>query len=927
MGEQTGGLSGLPQQEPPQIAPIQKPTPEQETRAATTGKTEQVRGGVVLGKEQESQGKNLESVKTEQQRASESEVDKKLRTVSVPGFEDKKYELNDFDKEGLENAPVGSWVVRKSKSDQTLVILAIKVGTGSEDIGRTALTNVSRQAYEDLKTEGKKAKIDASLKQVCAKQVPPFEVPIASGGTFKLQSDGENYVLAIRGGTRSFAKQEYENLSLEKKLEYLTHACAELLEIDRMMPGATFQLRKSTSIPRDSVLSITIPSGELVRRLLGDYNEMESFRKLAELTKTCEELLHYLPKKGATVDDKPVGSWVVQEGSDSPTPYTLLLKVGETNQDIFRKPLPSNYGQLKWGQKKELISGWVSEEGIEKAKREMEITPYVPKQLLALGSKAGDWIVCRDKGECLLAVRRGDGGIDYQDLYDYEELDFEDQKEDVAKHLALIAKLQPKSLDQLEKIEGAWIVCKRPESDHLELAIRTKKGSDEIVYRPLANFESLSLAEKRAMIFEAAISTGIWTAIQCVPQEDESVTEFVKTLKSRLGSLPSSSTDLSKIVDRYEQVALLPTKDHGLYNFDILKLASFISIDLPILTSNTNTLYFKKHWHGLERTVVLDKERGEVYLLSKRKVDLLDTGGTYKSVTTSIALQSAKEAKLVAQSVSRSSAHAYHETLADLQIHKQVHKLPGIWPLYFVFEYQKDIKSLLKGDSKMPKVSALMPLADNNLHEVAENKKMGLEDISIAQEIGICFSLIQGVHSLHSVGIVHGDLKSANALKKGDMVGLCDFGFSFRPGDTTTPKRTITHYYGTVSFTPPEVFGNGDFHDKEGNFTGDFYKCDVWGLGCMLYELHFGKLPEWKRFPKACADGEMEIGNAQKMMNESIKKEIEEKFQTLSKVRSPTAVQALELLIYKMLRLNPNERIDINTAMSEISSIKGMNTS
>ncbi|KAJ3123660.1 hypothetical protein HK098_001775 [Nowakowskiella sp. JEL0407] len=84
-----------------------------------------------------------------------------------------------------------------------------------------------------------------------------------------------------------------------------------------------------------------------------------------------------------------------------------------------------------------------------------------------------------------------------------------------------------------------------------------------------------------------------------------------------------------------------------------------------------------------------------------------------------------------------------------------------------------------------------------------------------------------GVEYLHSVGVLHRDLKLENLLYeplangKIGTVKICDFGLSKIVVDTTTTP------VGTPNYTAPEVILN-QVYGKE---------IDLWGLGCLMYTM------------------------------------------------------------------------------------------
>ena len=80
--------------------------------------------------------------------------------------------------------------------------------------------------------------------------------------------------------------------------------------------------------------------------------------------------------------------------------------------------------------------------------------------------------------------------------------------------------------------------------------------------------------------------------------------------------------------------------------------------------------------------------------------------------------------------------------------------------------------------------------------------------------------------------IVHRDLKPDNILikieNKKPIIKLCDYGISIIDKYTK-----LTSYKGTNEYMAPEIM-----EEKQYN-----YKCDLWSLGIIIYELYFQERP------------------------------------------------------------------------------------
>lgn len=97
----------------------------------------------------------------------------------------------------------------------------------------------------------------------------------------------------------------------------------------------------------------------------------------------------------------------------------------------------------------------------------------------------------------------------------------------------------------------------------------------------------------------------------------------------------------------------------------------------------------------------------------------------------------------------------------------------------------------------------------------------------------IFVQIINGLESLHSVGLAHGDLKIENILFLCDWtVKLCDFGNSYSLGSKNIDVKEGT----TKTYCPPEIWG-GDFTEILKS-TSDIFSC-----GIILFVLVTGHFP------------------------------------------------------------------------------------
>ncbi|VDD77238.1 unnamed protein product [Mesocestoides corti] len=98
----------------------------------------------------------------------------------------------------------------------------------------------------------------------------------------------------------------------------------------------------------------------------------------------------------------------------------------------------------------------------------------------------------------------------------------------------------------------------------------------------------------------------------------------------------------------------------------------------------------------------------------------------------------------------------------------------------------------------------------------------------------VCFvaQILQGVHHMHQLGIVHLDLKPENIMIENmeeKRIKIIDFGLARR----LNPNEVIQDMAGTPEFCAPEVV----------NFDPITFATDMWSIGVMTYILLSGISP------------------------------------------------------------------------------------
>ncbi|XP_053397975.1 dual specificity protein kinase TTK-like [Mercenaria mercenaria] len=111
----------------------------------------------------------------------------------------------------------------------------------------------------------------------------------------------------------------------------------------------------------------------------------------------------------------------------------------------------------------------------------------------------------------------------------------------------------------------------------------------------------------------------------------------------------------------------------------------------------------------------------------------------------------------------------------------------------------------------------------------------------------ICFYwevMLEAVQALHKEGIIHSDLKPANFLLVGGNLKLIDFGIAKALQQDKTSVILETQI-GTLNYMSPEAIMDS-CGESQGQGKPKFkigVKSDVWSLGCILYNMVYGRTP------------------------------------------------------------------------------------
>lgn len=126
-----------------------------------------------------------------------------------------------------------------------------------------------------------------------------------------------------------------------------------------------------------------------------------------------------------------------------------------------------------------------------------------------------------------------------------------------------------------------------------------------------------------------------------------------------------------------------------------------------------------------------------------------------------------------------------------------------------------NLEGLLKKQKKLSEYEAL-----RILRQVTE-AFIGIEKLDLRNE------------EKQKVIVMHRDLKPANILFHDGNVRIADFGFAKTVEDNAKDVKDFHTMLGTPLYMAPQILAEKEYS----------YKCDIWSMGVVVYELLFGVVP------------------------------------------------------------------------------------
>ncbi len=144
-------------------------------------------------------------------------------------------------------------------------------------------------------------------------------------------------------------------------------------------------------------------------------------------------------------------------------------------------------------------------------------------------------------------------------------------------------------------------------------------------------------------------------------------------------------------------------------------------------------------------------------------------------------------------------------------------------------------------------LSVLMEMGESDLNRILTyrlNAENAVFDISFTRHFWK--EMLECVQSVHQYDIVHSDLKPANFLLVQGRLKLIDFGIANAIQDDTVNVHR-EQQIGTPNYMSPEALLDSNAASGLPSTAGKMMKLgkpsDIWSLGCILYQMVYGKPP------------------------------------------------------------------------------------
>lgn len=383
----------------------------------------------------------------------------------------------------------------------------------------------------------------------------------------------------------------------------------------------------------------------------------------------------------------------------------------------------------------------------------------------------------------------------------------------------------------LEQTDAAWLKAALSEATVL---IALTELHFEPIYQTLANYK-LDTKSLDAEILNPlhVIQTKL------IPDSKEAI--FLQRALAYTHTLKTSLDETKKLT-----------------TLEALRIAFFAE---KMLQSGPSTpQYFYKGHDNLCRDIIIDKARNSFLVLSGN-AGRIKTKGEERFVSNAAMISYGQEARQFVYLVNLEQERSRQDITNEIERLRK----------------QAELAQELNGDIYLTVQTTSS--SENPLFIVVEEKYSSSLDtffkfqderrLSCAQIKQLFALLSQKLAHMHALGLMHGDINRRNivcTINSEIKAKIIDFGFTYDPRRSLELLDTFQTSYGTIIYSAPEFFP-----EQHRKWTlQQLQAFDMYALGCVLYELLFGREhPDW-HLKHRYLQGDYEHIDSQSKMHETL---------------------------------------------------------
>ncbi len=335
-------------------------------------------------------------------------------------------------------------------------------------------------------------------------------------------------------------------------------------------------------------------------------------------------------------------------------------------------------------------------------------------------------------------------------------------------------------------------------------------------------------------------------------------------------------------------------KNPGISKRNFLQAAYYLETHLPSITHSHKRYLYKKKT-GLSHDIEYDRATKNCFIVLRNKKAFIGSG-VKKRVYKSIHYNHGP--KLLARS---------EQTIPmelEFKAHKALQGARGVMNTHAFTTHKR---------KKTKYYTIYSDLYDGTLHDLFSRKKL-----TFRNKLIIMSDLLHGLESIHANDFAHRDLHAYNYLVHRETQAdgsplwracIADLGRTIK---LSALKGEVAQM--TRRMCAPEGFRFTKLKGK------DYHATDIYALGCIFYRLYHNSYPKWQH--GYLKSKRISPGKKRKMLIRKLKKATNRRRNSLLHAnRALTTGEKVELLILKMLYVNPKKRPTARMLQNELQGL------